>query len=247
MEFYKSKETINKIKEKGLYLRFGDGDVNLANGQSDSFQNSNNQLKIEMCEAFSINDKNVLKALPLHCKEYGLEDGMFPGNHECDKKWADNLLNKVRPFWGGEFKEIYSPVALHFLASIDMDTSINFLKYIKDKSPVAVIGNENIPNEIMNTVFGETCAHIKTPARNSFSSIDKVEKEFNEIYKEGEYNIVITAMGCSGRILQKRLYNKYNNIFIFDFGSLMDALCGCNTRAWIELSKFDKDEFLKNF
>jgi CRISPR/Cas system-associated protein Cas5 (RAMP superfamily) len=38
MIFYKTKDTISKIKEiidkeeKGLYLRFGDGDVNLVNG-----------------------------------------------------------------------------------------------------------------------------------------------------------------------------------------------------------------------
>ena len=52
-------------------------------------------------------------------------------------------------------------------------------------------------------------------------------------------------MGCSGRVLQKRLYNNHDNIFVFDFGSLMDALCGWNTRAWIELTNFDKDKILE--
>jgi hypothetical protein len=251
MIFYKTKDTISKIKEiidkeeKGLYLRFGDGDVNLANGNSDSLQSANELVKVEMSQAFAINDKNVLRSLPLHCKEYGLEEGMFPGNHECDKGWADRLLSKVKPFWGGEFGDIYSPVALHFLATVDVKSTIEFLNYMKSKSPVAIIGNENIPSEIISKIFGETCTHIKTPPQNSFSSIDRVESEFKNIYKEGEYNIIITAMGCSGRVLQKRLYNNHDNIFVFDFGSLMDALCGWNTRAWIELTNFDKDKILE--
>ena len=44
-------------------------------------------------------------------------------------------------------------------------------------------------------------------------------------------------MGCSGRVLAKRLYNNVENIFLFDFGSLMDILCGWDTRAWISLNK----------
>ena len=136
MKFHTSKDTLESIKKiivnknKGLYLRFGDGDVNLANGERDLMQVSNNNIRHEMIEAFGLNDSNILKSLPLHCREYGLEDGMFPGNHECDKVWADNLLDKVRPFWGGPFTEIYSPVALHFLATSDTNYAINFIKFL---------------------------------------------------------------------------------------------------------------------
>ena len=251
MKFYTSKDTIESIKkiilnkEKGLYLRFGDGDVNLANGKSDLMQVDNNNIRSEMIEAFGLNEPNILKSLPLHCKEYGLENGMFPGNHECDKSWADNLLNKVSSFWGGPFTEIYSPVALHFLASSDISYAISFIKFIKNNQPLVMIGNENVPNEIINKLFGDKCLHIKTPHTNSFNSIDWIEKQFDEIYTHNSYNLIITSMGCAGRVLQKRIYNKYDNIFIFDFGSLMDALCGWNTRAWSELTKFDKNNFLK--
>ena len=51
-------------------------------------------------------------------------------------------------------------------------------------------------------------------------------------------------MGCSGRAMQKRIWDNYNNVFLFDFGSLMDALCGDKTRAWIELTNFDKSTIL---
>lgn len=251
MKFYKSKDTIEHIKKiisgkkKGLYLRFGDGDVNLANGSTDLLQVNNHNLKKEMIEAFGMNEPNVLKSLPLHCKEYGLENGMFPGNHECDKLWADNLLNKIKPFWGSSFDEIYSPVALHFLSTTDIDYAVSFINFLKENKPLVMIGNKNVPHEIVKKLFGDKCFHIKTPPTNSFDSIDSIEKQFDEIYNPNEYNLIITAMGCSGRVLQKRIYKKYDNIFIFDFGSLMDAVCGWNTRAWIGLTKFDSDNFLK--
>jgi hypothetical protein len=173
---------------------------------------------------------------------------MYPGNHQCDKNWADNLLTRVKPFWGGEFQDIYSPVALHFLSSIYSTKAFDFLKFLKNKKPFALVGNQNIPSEIVNKLFGSECHHIKTPSENSFGEIDQVEFSLNNLYHniKKDYYIIITSMGCSGRVLQKRIIKNYNNVFVFDFGSLMDALCGWNTRAWIELTKFDKDKFLNN-
>ena len=52
-------------------------------------------------------------------------------------------------------------------------------------------------------------------------------------------------MGCAGRILQKRLWHKLDNVFLFDFGSLIDAICGWKTRAWIKLTHFDSEAFIK--
>lgn len=251
MNFYKSGETLEAIgsiilkKEKGAYLRFGDGDINLANGESDLLQENNSLLSYEMSEALSMDSKNILKSLPLHCKEYGWEEGMFPGNHECDKTWADNILKKVEPFWGGEVEEVYSPIALHFLASHKPDSAITFLRLLRDSNICCVVGNKRIPRKIIHQVFGQ-CKHIKTPVNNSYSKIDQIENSLSNVLdkSDDQYKIVVTAMGCSGRVLQKRLLNTYENIFLFDFGSLLDALCGWNTRAWIELSQFDRKNFL---
>jgi hypothetical protein len=253
MKFYKSIETLDKIKsiiekkEKGLYLRFGDGDVNLACDESELLQKTNTHLTLEMREAFSINEKNVLKTLPLYCKEYGgWEEGMFPGNHEAPKEWCDNILNKLKDIWTPE--EVYSHAALHFLATTNKDASIDFLIFLKKTKPIFIVGNQNIPRNILNKIFGEQCEHICSPPNNSFDDIDRIEKECSEYIDKNnyKYNIIITSMGCSGRVLQKRLYNKYENIFIFDFGSLMDAFCGDNSRAWITLTKFDAKKFLNN-
>ena len=46
-------------------------------------------------------------------------------------------------------------------------------------------------------------------------------------------------MGCPGRVLAKRIYLQDFNVFLFDSGSLLDALCGWKTRAWMDLAPFD--------
>ena len=43
-------------------------------------------------------------------------------------------------------------------------------------------------------------------------------------------------MGCPGRILQKRILKKGFNVYLFDFGSLLDAFNNDNTRLWIDLA-----------
>ncbi len=252
IRFHKTHETLHKImdllahKEPGLFLRFGDGDVNLAIGEPDLLQASSSNLQQEMREALGLNGDGIIKTLPLLCKELdGWEEGMFPGNHEWDLQGCINLLNQTSPFWGKPFTDVYSTVALHFAATHYKTLCIRFLRFLKQSKPVILIGNKNVPSEIRNLLFDTQCAFIPTPARQSFNAIDSIEKAcLNAIPQDGSYHVAIIAMGCSGRVLSKRLWSKLNNVFIFDFGSLLDALCGWNTRAWIELSDFQAKQIL---
>jgi len=252
LRFHQSERTLMSImeiikqKKKGAYLRFGDGDVNLALGKTDMKQTPNHLLQQEMREALGINGPTVLKALPLHCKEFGgLEPGMFPGNHESNYELSSNLLTTVAPFWAQEFNNIYTAVALHFCATNHQASCISFLRFLKAHNCI-LVGNQYIPQEIRSLLFGPDCVFIPTPEENSYAQINNIEQDCLKAVQErqGSYTIIVTSMGCSGRVLQKRLWYKLNNVFLFDFGSLMDALCGWNTRAWIELSNFDAASFI---
>lgn len=252
--FHKTEETLAKVEEiiskkkKGCYLRFGDGDVYLALGRDDSYQDANHRLKYEMRETIRLNHQNIIKCLPLHCEEFkGWEPGMFPGNHESSYKACKQILTAVTPLWGAEIADVYSPVALHFLATTDERRCIQFLRYLRSSKRIILVGNENIPLEIRQLLFGVDSEFVPTPPQQSYAAMDRIENDCCTLLEDAsDYTIVVTSMGCSGRVLQKRLWKKRDNIFLFDFGSLMDALCGWNTRAWIELSGFDKDRFLDN-
>lgn len=250
--FHGTYETLSKIteiitnKQKGAYLRFGDGDVNLAVGMNELLQSANPQLTSEMQEAFALQGPSILKTLPLYCKELnGWEIGMFPGNHECSYEWCLKLLDKAKNIWNGHIEDVYSHAALHFAATQNPNLCINFFKFLKKSNCCLFIGNKNIPVDIREMLFGTDCIFIPTPPEQSYNEIDRIEQECLKNFPQtSDYKIVITAMGCSGRVLQKRLWQKLDNVFLFDFGSLMDALCGWNTRAWIELTNFDANKFI---
>ena len=253
LKFYKTKVTLLKIqeiisnKQKGAYLRFGDGDLELANGQRDLLQYADNRLQREMQEALALNGPTILKTLPLYCPELGgHEQGMFPGNHEAPYSWCLNILHKAKHLWKSEFNDVYSHAALHFAASELPDECLSFLKFLKKSHCTVFIGNQNVPSAIRTMLFGPDCRFIPTPSTNSYTEIDRIERDALKAARlSNEYQVVVTAMGCSGRPLQKRLWNKLDKVFLFDFGSLMDALCGWNTRAWIELTKFNENKFIE--
>jgi hypothetical protein len=252
LTFHKSEETLFKIvdiigkKEKGVYLRFGDGDVLLANGIDDSLQTSNPSLQQEMREAFALNGPNVLKCLPLGCAEFGgLEKGMFEGNHGVPYARCVDMINLAKPIWNGEITDVYSMTALAYCSSSNRDLCVNFLKFLKASHCTLFVGNCHVSPYIRELLFGSQCQFVPSPSTHSYGEIDRIEQEcIEKLENEKGYKIVITAMGCSGRVLQKRLWNRFDHIFLFDFGSLMDAICGLATRNWISLVHFDHLKFL---
>lgn len=244
LNFHRSEDTLNKIMEiisdrqKGAYLRFGDGDVFLANGMDDGYQTNNLGLQSEMQEAFALNGPTILKCLPLGCKEFGgYEEGMFPGNHELPFDFCTDIFNQAALLWNALIKDVYSMTALAYCSTSNLDLCLKFLKFLKKANCIVLVGNRNIPDHVRELLFGSQCQFVPTPSQNSFDEMDRIEKEcLEKIKNTKDYKIIITSMGCSGRILQKRLWNQLDHVFLFDFGSLMDAICGWETRAWISLT-----------
>lgn len=253
LKYHKSKETLDtilhliKTQQKGMYLRFGDGDVNLATGKGDMLQKSNPRLQQEMREALSINGPGVLKSLCLQCAKFGgYEEGMIAGKFLSNYQISHDMLRKVKPLWGADITDIYAVTALHYLATDHTQEAIRFLQLLKRSNCTVFVGNRNIPHAIRESLFGSQCAFVSAPPEQSYNQIDRIERlVLHKLSDSSEYQVVIVAMGCAGRVLQKRLWQKADNLFIFDFGSLMDALCGWDTRAWMQLSNFNHQEFLK--
>ncbi|HET6996476.1 MAG TPA: GT-D fold domain-containing glycosyltransferase [Chitinophagaceae bacterium] len=236
-------EDLIKKKRPGVYMRFGDGDVNLLHGKDDSYQLASLKLQEEMNDCFSLKGPAILKSLSIHSELYGREKEMFPGNHLSSDEAASELLKQVYPFFVGY--RIFSHIALHYMACYYPVIANEFLRHLKDET-VLFIGNEDTDPSIVNRLFGEVI-HVKTPARNAYDKIDTIEKEAVGVLNgKKEFGVVVIAMGCSGRPLAKRLYQRIPGHFFFDFGSLLDGICGNKTRAWLELTEVDYDIVLKD-
>ncbi|WP_187388320.1 GT-D fold domain-containing glycosyltransferase [Seonamhaeicola marinus] len=234
-----SLETLNDIKrtireeKRGAYLRFGDGDIYLMRGLDDILHKANPKIAKEMKQAFSLNIGELHKALAIHSKLFGFEKGMQEDMHLISDQNALNYLAVTHKYFNLE--TIYTPVALHYLSTFDQDNCMEFLRFLKTYNPIFV-GNEKVKIEIVKKLFGEI--HVKTPVSNSYDEIDRIENDLIELLnmKKNNFQVVVVAMGCPGRILQKRILKKGFNVYLFDFGSLLDALNGENSRLWIDIA-----------
>ena len=244
-----TEETLSEIesyivsKSRGIYLRFGDGDVYLLKHRSDSYQNSSAKLSIEMNDAFLLSGNGVFKCLAIHSDLFGYEDGMVNGNHKNKDFLAYKLLQDTYVYFIGS--KIYSPVALHFLSTINIERANNFLKILKQNTYLFV-GNETINPDVVSLLFGNKTKHIKTPPKNAYDEIDRVEDEIiNYLNTSNSFKVICIAMGCSGRPLMKRLWGQSRNVFLFDFGSLLDGIAGNNSRTWLRKNEINYDLLLK--
>jgi hypothetical protein len=230
-------ETLDEIESyflkniSGVYLRFGDGDVYLSQGKSEMLQGSNTNIQKEMVEALELKGNNILKTSMIHSNIFGKMPEMFIGNHLVEDDFAIGIIKSTFQYYVGY--KIYSHIGLHYTATYYPHKANSFLKSLKRKT-VLFIGNENTPSEIVRLLFGDV-PHIKTPSRNSYDRIDNIEMEaIKELDFFTDFVVVVVAMGCSGRVLMKRLYKKDYNVFLFDFGSLLDGICGVHSRQWLQ-------------
>ena len=253
-KFHGAKETLSTIieiisnKQKGAYFGFGATDLDLAVNGSELLQATNSGLIDEMREAFALAGLTIIKDIPLYCKEFREYDtDILPGKHNISYEWYLKMLEQVQPLGHDEIRNVYFSGVLNFAATQYLDFYIQFLKFIKKSNCYLFVGNSNIPARMKEALFGSQCIFIPASYEQSYDEIDRIEKEcLEKIGNTDEYKIIITALGSSGRALQKRLWHKLDNVFLFDFGNFIDALCNWDTRASIGLAKFDQENFIDN-
>lgn len=240
-----SRETLKEAERyissqiPGAFLRFGDGDICLLNGLNDLLQKPSPELQKEMKEAFHQSGVGIMKSAPLNCEMLGYEKGMEFGKHKRENAVCLEFLRSTFPFFIGH--RIHGTGALHYCAEFETDCCIDFLKFLKGNNPI-LVGNEDIPTDISRNFIGAK-KHIPTPCTNAYSCIDDIEKRILSELSTEMFQLVIVAMGCSGRVLSKRILKHQKRVFLFDFGSLLDAISGWDSRTWIK--KMDSKSLMR--
>jgi hypothetical protein len=258
--FVNSFDTINTIFEfikncePGMYLRFGDGDFNLAENLDDLLAKANETLKIMMLKSMSLRDDRIFICIPHHCKAINtLEEGMYPGNHEYPYEYIERFIRILKSRTQNLPNKIYTNVGLSYCSVHYPDLIINLHKEIK-KHNVIYIGNYLYSDDFLKKLFGENVLRINTNSNNAFEQKDFVFNELNKLIEDKfvnyEYYVIIIASGCASRAFASIIYENYflkkPNFFLFDYGSLLDYLYGLNTRAYMELMPPKKDYILDN-
>jgi hypothetical protein len=260
MHFVSCRDTVKTIlhflsnKESGMYLRYGDGDFNLARGIGDLFANPTESLEKAMNDTMALREKNILLAIPHHCKELDtIEEGIRPGNHEYPLSYVTKFLSILSNNNGIMPEKLYTNIALSYCGSKDPELVVQIHKILQ-QNPVIFLGNQNYTDDFLEKIFGKLQGKITTPERDAWSVHDTVMQEFEQIFTNRLFNlpyfVVVVAAGCAGRPFAGELYRKYlsksNNFFIFDYGSLLDYLFGLNTRAYMNIDPPQRDYILSH-
>lgn len=240
---YDTLEEIRKIilnKQRGCYIRFGDGDVfvlkNIGKSRNQSF---NKDLSQELKEAISLNDNNVIKSLAINSEKFGIEKHMEFGIHQVPNHQAEKILCNSYEFFIGS--KIYSPVALHYEIIYNKQYATELLKLIRNFQPIFVGSEQNSPKVLKSLL--NTIDIVQTSHRNTYDKIDKIENEIVELLNKRNlnYDVVVFSCGVTAKALIKRIYLNYNNkpIFLFDMGSVVDLFHGRMQWTWVKKSGID--------
>jgi len=260
ISYVNSFDTINTIlyfilnKKPGMYLRFGDGDFNLAEHKNDMLALANANIQELILKSMSLRDDRILICIPHHCKVINtLEEGMYPGNHEYPYEYIERFIRILKSITQNLPNKIYTNIGLSYCSVYYPDLIINLHKEIK-KHNIIYIGNYLYSDEFLKKLFGENVLRINTNSNNAFDQKNFVFNELNKVIEEKfinyEYYVIIIAAGCASRAFASVIYENYflnkPNFFLFDYGSLLDYLYGLNTRAYMDLMPPKKDYILDN-
>lgn len=207
---------------KVYYVRFGDGDIMLmANKRprtSGNQQETSENIRRELNESLNIDHPLYLRAASgSYPKEPGMADSIFapfPIRLELDETLKQQLKNDV--------SEFLNPVLFHYLGVFKPKVLRDFVdNYIRPQSKMFV---GCCDKEAMEHFFGKIKIYVKTPAKNSYASIDVWWEKVKSTYKD--VRVIILASGQSSRVVAKRLWNIGADAHCIDIGSIVDPIAG---------------------
>jgi hypothetical protein len=260
IQFVSCRETLQRVlsdirsKRPGFYLRFGDGDYNLANGENDMLATATPSLQYWMRRAMSLSGESILLCMPHHCRELGtVEEGMCGGNHEVPISYIQKFIGTLYSLHQSLPKTIYTNVALGYCASHEPELVLEVHRELK-KQYVLYIGNEMYSNDFLQKLFGAQVDTIYMNQRDAYFQHEHLFSNFERLYQEKysflDYFVVIMASGCAGRAFSAELHDRYfprkQNFYVFDYGSLLDYLWGYKSRAYMDIDPPKADYILSH-
>ena len=216
------------------YVRFGDGEIMIMNGRSESHHTQSTKLKKEVRASFKIKDHEYIKAAVLGYPE---EPGM------CDRMFIDGTANHTRckmlTRWTQRFTDetyFYNPIVFHYLSIHNPSLLRDFIYYyIRPQTKMFIGGNSKAA---MEKLYGKIDHYIETPKREAYYAIDEWWPEVER--NVGKCQVVLPSAGVASEVVAKRLWNLNADIHCIDIGSINDIVEGNASRGWIKRMGLEK-------
>ena len=185
--------------EKSL-VRFGDGEFELLEGKSISFQESSQEISLRMKEVLSSKDDNIMIAIPKIIYE---EKNNIPF-HEKSFWNMNGIKYRKIIFDHCDFNRIYynAQVTLAFSSYLryDLETYFSKLQSIWNQKEIAIIIGNNIMKDIKYNIFDNASSveYQIAPNRNAFGRYNLILENAKKIDKN---KIIFIVLGPTATIL----------------------------------------------
>jgi len=228
MDIKDSFDLVLKRFEQGkpfYFVRFGDGEFKTLMGENHRNYVYNSSLADELKKSFEINNDNYFISLPI--------------NYPFDEYWAQGVYkrfkieNEIVQVISEKFKHLkdiyHNPCIIHCTLVRNPEKLKYFLdKHIRPKSKMFIGGASKSDAE---KLYGKIDYYIQTPFKHAYEKIDEwwpeVEKNASKV------DLIIPSIGSSSNVVSLRLWNNNIRCYVFDFGSIIDAVGFKTTRGWI--------------
>jgi len=231
-------ETCDKLKarfskrEATCFLRFGDGDLILMNGQeNESLHDNSPELQKELTEAFTHNEEGYfVSSVAGQINEGRMQKGLFAA-----PEYSEQLLEIVNRFRPDETLD--NANALGYMSVFEPDWFVDFLRASVHGRKVLFVGGKDLcTSGLVRRVFNVQ-TFFPLPMSNAYYEIQNRVDEIKELTKT--HDMIICAAGMATRVLAKRLWTQGFRTDFIDIGSIADALAGITSRSWMRMISGD--------
>jgi hypothetical protein len=212
--------------DRVCYTRFGDGEVVAMMGKDHRNYRTSPGLVTELRESFTIEEPGYLVALSVNLpREPGMSRGVFApyaSNDTLERFLLDEGLAR-----DGQVFE--SQILFHYLSVFQPELVYRFFERWVRPRPYLFVGC-TLPDTVTR-LYGPGLHHVRVPPQHAYDTIGEWWPQV--MAHVGQVELVIPSAGAASNVIGKRLWRLGVRVHCLDIGSIIDAVDGRMSRAWI--------------
>lgn len=213
------------------FTRFGDNDIFQMQGKyKDKVLGGNktkfsNLLQRELLSSINLNDDYYIKSY-----NFGIS-GWNEKTPLCSEKFKTEEFNFVKSI--DNKSKYHSAFIFYYLAIYSPNEMQIYLNEAIRNKKILYIGGNDKKN--MENIFGNINYYINTPKQGASEYIIDFWEQTDYLLLNNEVDVILPICGQLGRVLQKKIWEKYPNKYsIIDISSIVDAYEEKPTRSYLK-------------
>lgn len=237
-----TEETLHALEEENFsFLRFGDGEIAIAEGQGIPFQEANQKLAERLQELLSVKEKGLKIGIPYYYMHPVNTLNPFVQNFTYSlgkqRKYLLKNCNKANTYIDTCLTQVYQTYA-----DYDFETYYARMQKLLQGKNVTVICGEGVLDKLQYNALDvcNSVEYLYGPSMNAYSEYDKLLEHAKKIDKS---RLVLVILGPTAKVMVYDLYKE--GYTAWDMGHYLkdyDAYKKQRPRTEAEITQFYKPD-----